>query len=126
MVVKGWSSTLTTSGNGAQVWAGPLTSRVRSNTCDDGHGVRRLAPYVIGGRKANGEDRSGSIRPVEPDARPQSFCGTPADIEAHPDTTDSPCVRLIDLVEAVEDPVSLVGIDPRSCLLYTSPSPRDS
>jgi hypothetical protein len=74
---------------------------------------------VIGGRKANGEDRSGSIRSVEPDARPQSFCGTPADVEAHPDTTDSPCVRLIDLVETVEDPVSLVGIDPRPSVLYS-------
>ena len=121
---QAWPFTVTTSGNGAQVWAGPLTSGSGSNTCDDGHGLRRLAPCVIGGRKANGEDRSGSVRSVEPDARPQSFCGTPADIEAHPDTTDSPCVRLIDLVKAVEDPVSLVGIDPgpRSCTRTTTSS----
>ncbi len=74
---------------------------------------------MIGGRKANGEDRSGGIRSVEPDARPQSFRGAPADVQTHPDTADLPCVRLIDLVEAVEDPVSLVGIDPRPSILHS-------
>ena len=29
-------------------------------------------------------------------------------------------------VEAVEDEVDVAGVDPGPCLLYTSPSPRDS
>jgi hypothetical protein len=75
-------------------------------------------PRAIGGREANGEDRSGGIGAVDPDARPESFRGAPADIEAHPDTADSPCVRLIDLVEAVEDPVSLLGSYPRPSIAH--------
>ena len=51
--------------------------------------------------------------------RPESFRRALADIESHPDTADLPSGGLIDLVEAVEDPVSLVGIDPRSSVSHS-------
>ena len=91
------------------------TSRsVESSAWDDAHDVGGLALRALSGRKANGEDRSGGIGSVEPDTRPESFRRALADIKSHPDTADLPSGGLIDLVEAVEDPVSLVGIDPRS------------